>query len=177
MSRIAKEPIKVPQGIEVQVSGQKVAIKSKSGQMEYNLHPLVSATYADQQIKVSVANDSKEANMQSGTARAILANMVEGLEKGFEKKLQLVGVGYRAQVKGDVLSLHVGFSHVVDHKLPKAVTCQTPTQTDIILKSYDKALLGQVAADIRAYREPEPYKGKGVRYADEQVLRKEAKKK
>lgn len=177
MSRIAKEPVIVPQGVEVSINGQDVTIKSKLGQMNYTVHPLVQVVLDNNEIKVNVVDDSKESNMQSGTTRAILHNMVLGLEKAFEKKLQLVGVGYRAAVKGDVLTLSLGFSHPVEHKLPAGITCEVPSQTEIVLKSYDKALLGQVAADIRSYREPEPYKGKGVRYADEVVRLKEAKKK
>ena len=177
MSRIAKEPIAVPTGVEVSIDGQNVSMKSKLGQMNFGVHNLVKVSLEDGHLHVNVADDSKEANMQSGTTRAILNNMVAGLDKGFEKKLQLVGVGYRANVKGDVLNLALGFSHPVEHKLPAGITCETPSQTEIILKGFDKALLGQVAADIRSYREPEPYKGKGVRYSDERVRIKEAKKK
>ena len=177
MSRIAKEPIPVPAGVEVTLEGQHVALSSKAGQLEYQVHPLVRVSFENRELRVTTANDSKAANMQSGTTRALLSNMVTGLDKGYEKRLQLVGVGYRAAVKDRVLTMSLGFSHPVEHTLPEHVTCETPTQTDIILRSFDKALLGQVAADIRAYRPPEPYKGKGVRYADENVLRKEAKKK
>lgn len=177
MSRIAKEPVVVPQGVEVSIDGQNVSMKSKLGAMNYNVHPLVNIVFENNEIKVNTVDSSKDSNMQSGTTRAILHNMVVGLDKGFEKKLQLVGVGYRASVKGDVLTLALGFSHPIEHKLPAGVTCEVPSQTEIVLKSYDKALLGQVAADIRSYREPEPYKGKGVRYATEVVRLKEAKKK
>lgn len=177
MSRIAKEAIAIPQGVEVLIDGQAVTVKSKKGQMVFNVHPTVGVSVADNQIHVSVKDDSQVANMQSGTTRAIIHNMVVGLDKGFEKKLTLVGVGYRAQAKGNVLNLALGFSHPVNHPIPEGVTCETPSQTEIVLKSYDKALLGQVAADIRSYREPEPYKGKGIRYADEVVRMKEAKKK
>ena len=177
MSRIAKEAVAIPQGVEVSVTGQVVSAKSKLGQMTLNVHPLVKVVIEDKNIHVQQADDSADSNMQSGTTRALIHNMIVGLDKGFEKKLQLVGVGYRAQAKGKVLNLALGFSHPVEHALPEGVTCETPSQTEIVLKSYDKALLGQVAADIRAYRAPEPYKGKGIRYADEVVRIKEAKKK
>ena len=177
MSRIAKEAVAIPQGVEVSVNGQVVSAKSKLGQMTLNVHPLVKVVIEDKNIHVQQADDSADSNMQSGTTRALIHNMIVGLDKGFEKKLQLVGVGYRAQAKGMVLNLALGFSHPVEHALPEGVTCETPSQTEIVLKSFDKALLGQVAADIRAYRAPEPYKGKGIRYADEVVRIKEAKKK
>ena len=177
MSRIAKEAVAIPQGVEVSVNGQVISAKSKLGQMTLNVHPLVKVVIEDKNIHVQQADDSADSNMQSGTTRALIHNMIVGLDKGFEKKLQLVGVGYRAQAKGKVLNLALGFSHPVEHTLPDGVTCETPSQTEIVLKSFDKALLGQVAADIRAYRAPEPYKGKGIRYADEVVRIKEAKKK
>lgn len=177
MSRIAKEAVAIPQGVEVSVNGQVISAKSKLGQMILNVHPLVKVVIEDKNIHVQQADDSADSNMQSGTTRALIHNMIVGLDKGFEKKLQLVGVGYRAQAKGKVLNLALGFSHPVEHALPEGVTCETPSQTEIVLKSFDKALLGQVAADIRAYRAPEPYKGKGIRYADEVVRIKEAKKK
>ncbi|MCR5084744.1 MAG: 50S ribosomal protein L6 [Succinivibrionaceae bacterium] len=177
MSRIGKEPIVLPQGIEVAIDGQKVTVKSKKAESVLNVHPLVGVAVDGGAIKVSVKDDSAEANMQSGTTRALLNNMVVGLDKGYEKKLTLIGVGYRAQVKGKVLNMNLGFSHPVDHALPDGITCECPSQTEIVLKSHDKCLLGQVAAEIRAYRPPEPYKGKGVRYADEVVRMKETKKK
>lgn len=177
MSRIAKEHIAVPQGVEVSLDGQKVTIKSKKGEMTLNLHPTVGVEYENNQLLVVQKEDTTESNMQSGTSRALLHNMVVGLDKGFEKALKLVGVGYRAAVKGKILNLVLGYSHPIDYELPEGVTAETPSQTDIILKSYDKALLGQVAAKVRAFRAPEPYKGKGVRYADEIIHIKEAKKK
>lgn len=177
MSRIAKEHIAVPQGVEVSLDGQKVTIKSKKGEMTLNLHPTVGVKYENNQLLVVRKEDTTESNMQSGTSRALLHNMVVGLDKGFEKALKLVGVGYRAAVKGKILNLVLGYSHPIDYELPEGVTAETPSQTDIILKSYDKALLGQVAAKVRAFRAPEPYKGKGVRYADEIIHIKEAKKK
>ena len=177
MSRIAKEHIAVPQGVEVTLDGQKVTIKSKKGEMTLNLHPTVGAKFENNQILVVQKEDTTESNMQSGTSRALLHNMVVGLDKGFEKALKLVGVGYRAAVKGKTLNLVLGYSHPIDYELPEGVTAETPSQTVIILKSSDKALLGQVAAKVRAFRAPEPYKGKGVRYADEIIHIKEAKKK
>ena len=177
MSRIAKEAVAIPQGVEVSVNGQVISAKSKLGQMTLNVHPLVKVVIEDKNIHVQQVDDSADSNMQSGTTRALIHNMIVGLDKGFEKKLQLVGVGYRAQAKSKVLNIALGFSHPVEHALPEGVTCETPSQTEIVLKSFDKALLGQVAADIRAYRAPEPYKGKGIRYADEVVRIKEAKKK
>lgn len=177
MSRIAKEHIAVPQGVEVTLDGQKVTIKSKKGEMTLNLHQTVGVKYENNQLLVVQKEDTTESNMQSGTSRALLHNMVVGLDKGFEKALKLVGVGYRAAVKGKILNLVLGYSHPIDYELPEGVTAETPSQTDIILKSYDKALLGQVAAKVRAFRAPEPYKGKGVRYADEIIHIKEAKKK
>lgn len=177
MSRIAKEPIVVPQGVEVAIDGQKVTIKSKKGEMSLNVHSLVSVSFENGNLQVAVKDESKEANMQSGTTRALLNNYVIGLDKGFEKALKLVGVGYRAAVKGKVLNLVLGYSHPIDFELPEGVTAEAPSQTEIVLKSFDKALLGQVAAKVRAFRAPEPYKGKGVRYADEVIHIKEAKKK
>ncbi|MBQ9274138.1 MAG: 50S ribosomal protein L6 [Succinivibrio sp.] len=177
MSRIAKEPINVPQGVEVSLDGQKVTIKSKKGQMEFQVHPTVGVSLDKGVLTVNRKDESAESNMQAGTTRAIINNMVTGLDKGFEKNLRLVGVGYRAQAKGKVLNLVLGYSHPIDYALPEGITAETPSQTDIVLKGYDKALLGKVAAEIRELRAPEPYKGKGVRYADEVVHIKEAKKK
>lgn len=177
MSRIAKEIIPIPQGVEVVFDGQKVTVKSKKGALSLNVHSSVNVTVEDNAIKVSVANDSTEANMQSGTTRALLHNFVVGLDKGFERALKLVGVGYRAAVKGNMINLVVGYSHPVDYELPEGVTAECPTQNDIILKGFDKAVLGQVAANLREIRRPEPYKGKGIRYADEVIHLKEAKKK
>lgn len=177
MSRIAKEHIDVPQGVEVLIDGQKVTIKSQKGEMSLNVHNAVAVKCENNVLSVAQKEDTTESNMQSGTTRALLHNMVVGLDKGFEKKLKLVGVGYRAAVKGKVLNLVLGFSHPVDFDLPEGITAETPTQTEVVLKGYDKALLGQVAAKIRAFRAPEPYKGKGVRYEDEVIVIKEAKKK
>lgn len=177
VAKIAKEPVVVPQGVEVSIDGQLITVKSSKGQLQLNLHPTLKAELNDGSLRVVMAEETVEAKMQSGTARALLQNMVTGLDKGYEKKLTLVGVGFRAQAKGNVLNLALGYSHPIEHTLPQGITCETPSQTEIVLKGFDKALLGQVAADIRAYRVPEPYKGKGIRYADENVRIKEAKKK
>lgn len=177
MSRIAKEHINVPQGVEVLIEGQKVTVKSKKGEMVLNVHDKVAVKCENNVLSVAQKDETTDSNMQSGTARALLNNMVIGLDKGFEKKLKLVGVGYRAAVKGNVLNLVLGYSHPIDFELPEGITAECPTQTDVVLKGFDKAVLGQVAAKIRAFRAPEPYKGKGVRYADEVIVIKEAKKK
>lgn len=177
MSRIAKEHINVPQGVEVLIEGQKVTVKSKKGEMVLNVHDKVAVKCENNVLSVAQKDETTDSNMQSGTARALLNNMVIGLDKGFEKKLKLVGVGYRAAVKGNVLNLVLGYSHPIDFELPEGITAECPTQTDVVLKGFDKAVLGQIAAKIRAFRAPEPYKGKGVRYADEVIVIKEAKKK
>lgn len=177
MSRIAKEHINVPQGFEVLIEGQKVTVKSKKGEMVLNVHDSVAVKCENNVLSVAQKDDTADSNMQSGTARALLNNMVIGLDKGFEKKLKLVGVGYRAAVKGNVLNLVLGYSHPIDFELPQGITAECPTQTDVVLKGFDKVVLGQTAAKIRAFRAPEPYKGKGVRYADEVIVIKEAKKK
>ncbi|HBF07913.1 MAG: 50S ribosomal protein L6 [Pseudomonadota bacterium] len=178
MSRVAKNPIAIVSGVEVKVENDVVRVSGKLGKLDFTLHHLVEATVEDGVVRVAPKNASnKQAWAQAGTARAIIANMVKGVSEGFEKRLQLVGVGYRAALKGKVLNLVLGFSHPVDHVLPEGVTAEVPTQTEIVLRSSNKELLGEVAANIRGYRPPEPYKGKGVRYADEHVRRKEAKKK
>ena len=177
MSRVAKSPVALPNGVEVTIKGQDVQIKGAKGTLSTSLHTLVSIAQEGAELKLAPREDSQAAWMQTGTARAVLNNLVIGVSAGFERKLQLVGVGYKAAAKGKVLNLALGFSHPIDHELPEGVTAETPTPTEIILKSIDKQLLGQVAANVRGYRPPEPYKGKGVRYADEVVRRKEAKKK
>ena len=177
MSRIAKEHINVPQGVEVLIEGQKVTVKSKKGEMVLNVHDSVAVKCENNVLSVAQKEETTDSNMQSGTARALLNNIVIGLDKGFEKKLKLVGVGYRAAVKGNVLNLVLGYSHPIDFELPEGITAECPTQTDVVLKGFDKNVLGQTAAKIRAFRAPEPYKGKGVRYADEVIVIKEAKKK
>jgi large subunit ribosomal protein L6 len=176
MSRIAKYPIAIPAGVEVTLGGD-IVVKGPLGTLKQKASENVKVVVENQQVLCSAANDSREAGAMSGTMRALLANMVLGVSKGFERKLTLVGVGYRAQAKGDVLNLALGFSHPVDHKMPEGVKVETPSQTEIILKGVDKQKVGQVAAEVRAYRPPEPYKGKGVRYANEVVALKETKKK
>ena len=177
MSRVAKCPITIASGVEVKVDGSIVKVNGKLGNLEFQLHDLVQATIEDGIVRVAPKSPSKAAWAQAGTARSIIANMVKGVSEGFEKRLQLVGVGYRAALKGKILNLVLGFSHPINHVLPEGVSAEVPSQTEIVLRSSNKQLLGEVAANIRGYRPPEPYKGKGVRYADEQVRRKEAKKK
>jgi large subunit ribosomal protein L6 len=167
----------VPKGVEINVAAASVSVKGPLGTLTQPLTANVRVKKDGDELVVETANDSNEANAMSGTLRAILANMVTGVTKGFERKLTLVGVGYRAQAQGDKLNLTLGFSHPVVHQMPKGVTVQTPTQTEILIKGTDKHLVGQVAATVRAVRPPEPYKGKGVRYADETVIIKETKKK
>ena len=177
MSRIAKAPVTIPNGVDVQVDGNNVTVKGSKGLLMFNFDSSVSMEITDNVISMQWNKDDKKATAQAGTARAIVNNMVTGVSAGFEKKLTLVGVGYRAQAKENILSLSLGFSHPVDFEVPAGVSVETPSQTEIVLKGSDKQLVGQVAAKIRAYRPPEPYKGKGVRYSDEHVARKEAKKK
>lgn len=178
MSRVAKAPVVIPAGVEVKLDGQVITIKGKNGELSRNVNNAVAISQEDGAIKFAPREDAaSDAWAQAGTARALINSMVIGVTTGFTRKLQLVGVGYRAQLKGDAIGLSLGFSHPIEHKLPAGVTAECPSQTEIILKSADKQLIGQVAADIRAYRRPEPYKGKGVRYADEVVRTKEAKKK
>jgi large subunit ribosomal protein L6 len=176
MSRIAKAPVNIPKGVEVKISGQTIDIKGSSGALSHRVHALVSVTVDDAQIKVSAKDASKQSKALSGTTRAVLDNMVEGVAQGFERKLEIVGVGFRAQVEGKNLDLSLGYSHPISFEIPEGITIETPSQTEIIVKGIDKQHVGQVAANIRAYRKPEPYKGKGVRYDDEHVVRKEAKK-
>ncbi len=175
MSRIAKAPITVVKGVDVKIDGRRVTVKGGKGTLELVMHPAVSVQLEDGSLSVVPANDSAWA--MAGTMRALLSNMVHGVSEGFNKKLQLVGVGYRAQGKGQVLNLSLGFSHPIDYKVPAGVTVETPSQTEIVVSGSDKQRVGQVAAEIRAFRPPEPYKGKGVRYVDERIVRKEAKKK
>ena len=177
MSRIAKAPIELPSGVDVNIAGQDVTVKGKNGTLSISLNDAVAVNQADNVLTFEPREGATDGWAQAGTARAIVNNMVTGVADGFEKKLTLIGVGYRAQVQGSAINLTLGFSHPVVHNLPQGVTAETPSQTEIVLKSADKQLLGQVAAEIRAYRPPEPYKGKGVRYSDEYVRRKEAKKK
>ncbi|MFZ5555803.1 MAG: 50S ribosomal protein L6 [Pseudomonadota bacterium] len=178
MSRIAKYPVVLPKGVEVTLTPGEISVKGPLGSLSSRLLPgLVTVEREGDQIQVKAANESQQARAMSGTTRALVANMVTGVSKGFERKLTLVGVGYRAQAAGDALNLTVGFSHPVSHKMPRGIKVETPTQTEIVIKGIDKQQVGQVAAEIRAYRKPEPYKGKGIRYADEHVVIKETKKK
>lgn len=177
MSRIAKNPVVVPTGVEVNISANEITVKGPLGVLTQAMTADITVVRDGDNLQCAAANDSIQANAMSGTMRALLANMVKGVSLGFERKLTLVGVGYRAQAKGDLLSLSLGFSHPVEHKMPVGVKVETPTQTEVVVKGVDKQQVGQVAADIRAYRSPEPYKGKGVRYSDEVVVIKETKKK
>ncbi len=178
MSRIAKNPISIPSGVDVSIDGQTVTVKGAKGQLQQVVNDLVKVARNDaNDVVVTVCEDTKPSWTMAGTTRALINNLVTGVSAGFEKKLQLIGVGYRAQAQGKVLNLTLGFSHPVNYELPEGVTAETPSQTEIVVKGIDKQKVGQVAAEIRAYRPPEPYKGKGVRYADEHVVRKEAKKK
>jgi len=177
MSRVAKAPINVPSGVQIQITGQDVVVKGSSTQLSLTMNSMVTAEVNDGVLQVKPLLDSADAMAQAGTARALLNNMVIGVTKGFERKLQLVGVGYKAAVQGDAVNLALGFSHPVLHKLPAGVKAETPTPTEIIIKGASKQSVGQTAAEIRAYRPPEPYKGKGVRYSDERVVIKETKKK
>jgi large subunit ribosomal protein L6 len=174
MSRIAKSPIELPKGVEFSQTDGVVRIKGAKGQLELKLHPAVELKIEDGVINVAPINESDMA--MAGTMRALVANMVEGVANGFERKLNLVGVGYRAAVQGKSLNLQLGFSHPVEFEIPEGVTIETPSQTEIVVRGSDKQQVGQVAAKIRGYRPPEPYKGKGVRYAGERVVMKEAKK-
>ncbi|GLS84875.1 50S ribosomal protein L6 [Paraferrimonas haliotis] len=176
MSRVAKAPVSIPAGVEVAVNGQEVTVKGKSS-LTRVFNSAVEISVADNQVTFAPREGFANGWAQAGTARALINNMVKGVSEGFEKKLQLIGVGYRAAVKGKSISLTLGFSHPVEHALPEGVTAEAPSQTELVIKGADKEVVGQVAAEIRAYRAPEPYKGKGVRYADENVRRKEAKKK
>jgi large subunit ribosomal protein L6 len=177
MSRIAKQPVTIPASVDVTENGQQLTVKGPNGTLQHSIHTLVELKRDDGVLNFSPRDDSKAANALAGTTRALVSNLVIGVSDGFEKKLELVGVGYRAQAKGKMLNLTLGFSHPVGYQLPESVTVETPSQTEIVLKGADKQVVGQVAAEIRAFRPPEPYKGKGVRYADEVVVRKEAKKK
>lgn len=177
MSRVAKAPVALPKGTSVTLNDRQVEVKGKNGTLSLRLHDLVELNQEDDTLLLSPVVQSKEAMMHTGTIRSLLNNMVKGVNDGFEKRLQLIGVGYRAQVAGNKVNLNVGYSHPVEYILPEGVTAETPTQTEIILKSNDKQKLGQAAAKIRSFRPPEPYKGKGIRYSDEHVVRKEAKKK
>jgi large subunit ribosomal protein L6 len=177
MSRIAKEPVELPQGVEFKQEGNVVTLKGGNGSLSLELNNEVVLTQTDNVLQIAPRSGSRFSTAVAGTMRALLANMVTGVTSGFERKLQLVGVGYRAQVQGKKLNLTLGFSHPVVHDVPEDVTVEAPSQTEIVIKGADKQKVGQVAAEIRSYRPPEPYKGKGIRYLDERVIMKEAKKK
>jgi large subunit ribosomal protein L6 len=177
MSRIANYPVVLPDKVEVTINHDQVSVKGPLGTLTQKLSTRVKIDRVDDRLEFKVNDNSRQANALSGTARAIVANMVTGVTKGFERRLTLVGVGYRAQAQGDKLNLTLGFSHPVVHQLPAGVKAETPTQTEIIIKGTDKQVVGQVAAEVRRYRSPEPYKGKGVRYTGEQITLKETKKK
>jgi large subunit ribosomal protein L6 len=177
MSRIAKNPVVIPDKVEVTVGAAELTVKGPLGTLKQKLSHDVAVKVDGKQIQFAAVGNSAQANAMSGTMRAIAANMVQGVRQGFEKKLTLVGVGYRAQAQGSKLNLSLGFSHPIVHVLPEGVKAETPTQTEIVIKGLDRQKVGQVAAEIRAYKGPEPYKGKGVRYADEAVTLKETKKK
>ncbi len=177
MSRVGKMPITVPQGVDVQITADQITVKGPNGTLVRPVNALVTVAREGATLTLAPANDSVAANAMSGTMRALLANMVNGVGKGFEKKLNLVGVGFRAQAQGSKLNLQVGFSHPVVKEMPAGVTVTCATQTEILIKGADRQAVGQVAAEVRAIRPPEPYKGKGIRYADERVVLKETKKK
>ena len=174
MSRVAKNPISLPSGVDINISGSELKIKGPKGNLELNMHPSVSLEENDGQYLVKA--DSDKSLAMAGTFRALINNMVVGVSDGFQKNLKLIGVGYRAQIQGSKLNLALGFSHPIEYSAPEGIKIEAPSQTEIIVSGCDKQKVGQVAAEIRAYRPPEPYKGKGVRYADERVVRKEAKK-
>ena len=177
MSRIAKAPVDLPQGVEFSQSGTTVSMKGSKGQLSMELNSEVEIKQEDNSLTVSPRSGSRFATAVAGTTRSLLANMAHGVSEGFEKKLELVGVGYRAKAQGNKLNLTLGFSHPVEYEVPEGISVETPSQTEVVVKGTDKQKVGQVAAEIRRYRPPEPYKGKGVRYADERVVLKEAKKK
>ena len=177
MSRIANNPVELPSGVEIKIDGQHISVKGGKGTMEMDVHSDVEVSQDDNVLTFAAKGGSKQAKALSGTMRALVNNMVVGVSNGFERRLQLQGVGYRAQAQGKKLNLQLGFSHPVEYDLPEGITAETPSQTEIVISGTDNQLVGQVSAEIRAFRPPEPYKGKGVRYADEYVRRKEAKKK
>ena len=177
MSRVAKAPVAIPANVTITLSGQDIKIKGPMGELSHTIHSDVVVSQEEDNLITNIVADVKGAWAQAGTVRSLINNMVEGVSKGFEKKLLLNGVGYRAKAAGKSLDLSLGFSHPISHAIPEGITVETPSQTEIILKGADKQLVGQTAANIRAYRKPEPYKGKGIRYSDENVRRKEAKKK
>ncbi len=177
MSRVASKPVDLPKGVELSQAGLQLTVKGPKGSLSMPLHGEVELSVDESSISVSPRSGSRIAHAMAGTTRALLNNMVQGVSNGFERKLELVGVGYRAQAQGKVLNLTLGFSHPVKYPVPEGILIETPSQTEIVVKGIDKQQVGQVAAEIRRYRPPEPYKGKGVKYSDERIVRKEAKKK
>jgi large subunit ribosomal protein L6 len=177
MSRIANSPVELPKGVEIKQADGQLVVKGPKGELSMAVNSEISINVEEGQVTFAAKSGSRFAHAMSGTTRSLVNNMVTGVSTGFERKLELVGVGYRAKAQGKKLNLTLGFSHPVDHELPEGITVETPSQTEILVKGIDKQKVGQVAADIRSYRPPEPYKGKGVRYSDEHVVRKEAKKK
>ncbi|MEQ8407677.1 MAG: 50S ribosomal protein L6 [Gammaproteobacteria bacterium] len=177
MSRVANSPIPLPKGVETKFTDTEISVKGSKGTLQLALHRLVSVSQDGEVLQIAATSGSRQANAMAGTFRSLINNMVVGVSEGFEKKLELQGVGYRAKAQGKTLNLTVGYSHPIDYALPEGVTADTPTQTEIVITGADKQLVGQVAAEIRKFRPPEPYKGKGIRYANERVFRKEAKKK
>lgn len=177
MSRVADAPVELPSGVEVKLNGQDVSVKGAKGELKMVVHNTVAVSQEDNVVKLAARNGDRAANAMAGTMRALVANMVVGVSTGFERRLELQGVGYRAQAQGKKLNLQLGFSHPVEYQLPEGISAETPSQTEIVISGIDKQLVGQVCAEIRGFRPPEPYKGKGVRYQGEYVRRKEAKKK
>jgi large subunit ribosomal protein L6 len=177
MSRIGKQPVVVPAGVEVAIKADQIAVKGALGALELPLNPLVKVANNNGSLSFTAANESREADAMSGTMRQLVNNMVQGVSKGFEKKLNLIGVGYKAAAQGTKLNLNVGFSHPVDIQMPAGIKVETPTPTEIVIKGADRQRVGQIASEVRAVRPPEPYKGKGIRYSDEKVVIKETKKK
>ena len=177
MSRVARNPVVLPAGVEATMADGELAVKGPLGTLKQRLSPRVKVEHVENRLQFAAIGETTQARAMSGTMRALVANMVLGVSKGFERKLNLVGVGYRAQAQGDKLNLTLGYSHPVVHPMPKGIKVETPTQTEIVIKGIDKQQVGEVAAQVRAYRRPEPYKGKGVRYSDEVIVLKETKKK
>lgn len=177
MSRVADSPVEIPSGVETKISDAEVSVKGSKGNLQLALHRQVAVSQDEGVLKVSAKDDSRQANALAGTFRSLINNMIVGVSTGFVKKLELQGVGYRAKAQGKSLNITVGYSHPIDYVLPEGITAETPSQTEIVISGADKQLVGQVAAEIRDFRPPEPYKGKGIRYVDERVFRKEAKKK
>jgi large subunit ribosomal protein L6 len=177
MSRVARRPVKLPKGVSIDLEGQSLAVKGPKGALSMTLDNEVEVAHEDERIVVTARSRSRYGKAIVGTTRALIQNMVTGVTEGFERKLELVGIGYRAQAQGQKLSLTLGFSHPVEYRVPDQITVETPTQTELVVRGIDRQRVGQIAAELRAFRPPEPYKGKGVRYADERIVLKEAKKK